>query len=476
MTEGEDTLEDSRQQAEPRSNVLRQYLHLVVDASNTLAGGARFLLDGIDEVLVLRGRERAVARERRNERHQLIVSLPSRWLSGIHARLVRESDGWLLEDAGSTNGTRVNGVLSARARLSERDVVELGRNFLTLRSARLPDIAGFGDCDSRERVKAMGPLATLLPEYEFNISRLARVATSSVSLIISGETGTGKEVLAQSIHRLSGRKGDFIAVNCAALTPTLAEAQLFGHVKGAFSGAVADAAGFVRAAQGGTLFLDEVSDLPKAIQGALLRVLQEQEVVPVGASRPQRVDVRFVVAAQAPLDRYVQRGEFRPDLFARLSGFHHAIPPLRTRREDLGILIDALLRKHGATETSAPSLAPALVSKLLAHDWPLNVRELEQLLSRASALSENGRLELDDGAFGEEPAAPSGPAPSREPSPAEPTLSPEEVELRDTLIEALQSSTGNVAQVARSLGKAPMQVHRWMKRFGIDPQQFRRGS
>src|SRR5262249_27731601 len=167
-----------------------------------------------------------------------------------------------------------------------------------------------------------------------------------LSVLLFGETGTGKEVLAGAIHRTSARTGAFVAANCGALPAALVESQLFGHVRGAFTGAVRDGPGFVRAADRGTLFLDEIGDLAPPAQAALLRVLEEYEVVPVGTTRAVHVDVRVIAATHRPLDQMAERGEFRQDLYARLAGFVQRIPPLRERREDLGLLVGGVLGRN----------------------------------------------------------------------------------------------------------------------------------
>ena len=188
------------------------------------------------------------------------------------------------------------------------------------------------------------------------------MARSTIGVLLVGETGTGKEVLARAIHDASGRVGPFVPVNCNTLTEGLAESQLFGHARGAFSGAVTDATGFVRAADKGTLLLDEVADSGATAQGALLRVLQEREVVPLGRAHAQKVDVRFIGTSPRPL---ATGDSFRSDLFARLSGFVYEMTPLRDRREDFGLLVAGLLHRAGARESDRPDIAPTWASPSL---------------------------------------------------------------------------------------------------------------
>ena len=284
-----------------------------------------------------------------------------------------------------------------------------------------------------------------------------------------GETGTGKELLARGAHELSGRSGAFVAVNCGALPTGLVESQLFGHVKGAFSGAVRDEPGFFRAADGGTLFLDEIADLPSASQAALLRALQEREVMPVGATRPAKVDLRVVAATHQPLEAMIERGGFRRDLLARLAGFTLELPPLRARRMDLGLLVASLLRRLAPDRADSVMLTPAAGQALFRHDWPLNTRELEQCLARALALAGDEPIDLHHlpaTVTAPRGAAPAGPSPDAR-------FSERDARLRLELLEELARHQGNLADVARAMGKARMQVHRWCRRFGIDPNLYR---
>ncbi len=237
-------------------------------------------------------------------------------------------------------------------------------------------------------------------------------------------------------------------------------------MRGAFSGAVSDAAGFIRSADRGTLLLDEVGDLPEPGQAALLRVLQEHEVVPIGDSRPRKVDFRLVAATHRPLSELVARGVFRGDLFARLAGFAFAIPPLRERREDIGLLVAAF------AATRPLRLTPEAGRALLEYEWPLNVRELHRALDVALTLAEGERIDLAHlppqvarAAWRVGPAAPTSARPDCEESAPDPR--------REALAEALARHRGNVSEVARELGKDRKQVQRWMRRFGLSAASFR---
>jgi transcriptional regulator with GAF, ATPase, and Fis domain len=260
-----------------------------------------------------------------------------------------------------------------------------------------------------------------------------------------------------------------VAVNCGALTATLLESQLFGHVRGAFSGALRDEPGLVRAADGGTLLLDEIGDLPLASQASLLRVVQEREVLPVGGVRPSKVDVRIIAATHRPLDQLASRGEFRADLLARLDGFTYALPPLRERREDLGLLVAELLA--AAPPGADVRFTPEAGRALFAYKWPLNVRELQQTLARGVVLSERGVIDC--------PHLPAAvvralEGPARVPAEDTATDGATDATMRAQLVSLLQDHGGNVSEVARAMGKARIQIHRWAKRWNVNLESYRR--
>ncbi|MEZ4469901.1 MAG: sigma 54-interacting transcriptional regulator [bacterium] len=280
---------------------------------------------------------------------------------------------------------------------------------------------------------------------------LARLAPSGLSVLVTGETGAGKERVAEGLHALSGRGGAFVAVNCATLGPELADSALFGHQRGAFTGAAEARAGLFRRADGGTLFLDEVGELPLPVQARLLRVLETGEVQPVGADRPTTVDVRVVAATLQALDP----AEFRPDLLGRLAQVQVHVPALRERREDLGLLLRALLPTPRPTMTREAALA------LLLAPWPRGIRQLKNALAVAHALA--------DGVLGPEhlPADRGAPPPAAEP------LDAEAEARKQALIDALTRTGGNVSEVARLLGLSRNAIHRWLNRFELDAAAFR---
>jgi transcriptional regulator with PAS, ATPase and Fis domain len=378
--------------------------------------------------------------------------------------MVREGSAWMIEDAGSRNGTFVDGKrVAQRVALHEQAIIELGRTALWFATGEGNDLA---DTSAQDLPTPLPGISTFDAAFARQLSAGAKLATSNQSIILFGETGTGKEVVARAIHTASRRSGPFVAVNCGALPPSLIESELFGFKKGAFSGAIEDRPGLIRGAQGGTLFLDEIGDLPATTQAALLRVLQEREVLPIGATRPIAVDLRLLCASHRDLEVAAAKGEFREDLLARLSGYVLKLPPLRERREDLGILIASLLTRLGAD----PQLrfAPEAGYAIVRYGWPRNVRELEQALSTAVALASSGVIELEHL------------PPNLQPDvvakvPDEPLdLSPSEVKRRDRLIALLVTHRGNISAVADAMGKHRAQIHRWIERYALDLDRYRK--
>ncbi|WP_437983095.1 sigma 54-interacting transcriptional regulator [Sorangium sp. So ce117] len=459
------TLSASGGPQEPRCPGRGPCLFLVLESHRPFSPPARVSLDAIDEVRVGRGSARSISAAADTSARWVDIRLDDRWLSSKHARVIRILGRWTFEDCGSKNGSSVNGTPQSSAVLADGDLIELGRTFFIFREALASE---HGDATIAAPSPAAAPapgLVSVLPEIAALFERLALVARSPLSILLHGETGTGKEVMARAVHALSGRPGELVAVNCGALPRDLVEAELFGHRKGAFSGAIDDRPGLVRNADRGTLFLDEIGDLPLPAQTVLLRVLQEREVRPVGGARAVPVDVRVVAATHRPLVRMIAAGEFRADLYARLAGHTVELPALRSRREDLGLIAGALLGRMDPVLTDRLQIHPRAARALLMYRWPGNVRELDQCLTSALVLAHGGgTIDLEHlPAAIQQPGGEAGAA----------DLGDDEAR-RDALMTLLREHRGNIASVARAMGKARMQIQRWMKRYGLDPDAFRR--
>lgn len=378
-------------------------------------------------------------------------------MSSRHAGLVKDRGRWVLADRGSKNGTFVNGARVVDKVLEPGDVLRLGSTFMVFapieREPRRTDSELVGVSASMGRARA----------------GLELVAPTEQTVVLLGETGTGKELAARELHRLSGRAGPLLAVNCASLRGELLESELFGHVRGAFTGAQRAHDGlFVRAGQG-TLLLDEVGELDEAVQSRLLRVLEAKAVRPVGASEEVPIGTRVVAATHRDIEAAVRSGRLRADLYARLARWTVTLPSLRERREDLGVLARAILASRSMAEPS-----PELMAALLANPWPLNVRGLVNVLSTAAvaqpgaerlelvpqvaaALASQAKLAVGEGAT-ERSETDAGKAPGRE------------------QVEAtLRAHRGNLAAVARELGLTRQSLYRLLERLGIDASAFRQG-
>jgi transcriptional regulator with PAS, ATPase and Fis domain len=374
------------------------------------------------------------------DRDGLNISDPK--MSRLHARISWDGRSSMsrLDDSGSANGSMVDGERVGSAPLRHGTVIRLGDTVFV-----------FAETDHMASV----------------LDRARRAAEVDVSILLIGPTGTGKELLARQIHSASRRRGDFIAVNCAALSENLVGSELFGHTKGAFSGAGAERPGLFRAAHGGTLLLDEIGDLPLSLQPALLRALQERAVRPIGAEREIPVDVRIVAATHQDLRRAVEQNRFRRDLFARLSQVELRLPALEERTYELGSLVSAIAVRLGLTVQVS---ADAMEALALWH-WPHNVRELENLLLKLRVFSGRGEL---DRAFLEREApemlehirasrtSQPGPAADRSKRPT-----------REELSQALARHSGNIVLVAKDYGTSRTQVYRWLKRYGLAPSAKR---
>ena len=383
------------------------------------------------------------------------VVVDHRALSRRHA-ILRVGPPTTVEDLDSTNGTRVRGELR---RGGPPIALGAGLGFEIGPFAFLIVCRAGGDRGST----AGDPLRVLDPSPAGIAPVVREIARSGASILVLGETGVGKEVLATTLHLLSGRAGALARINCAALSESLLESELFGHERGAFTGAVAQHTGMLEAAEGGTVFLDEIGELSPSIQAKLLRAVEQREVVPLGATRPVALDVRFIAATNRDLLAEVEAGRFRRDLFFRLDGMQLVIPPLRERRAMIGRLALGFLDEARA-RANKPGLRldDQALAVLQAHAWPGNVRELKAVIERAVLLA--GEVigvrqlrfarHLDERAADRAAAAPPArPAPSparRDRAPAD--LSDEQQADRDLVLCALDESAGNQTRAAKRLG------------------------
>jgi len=434
-------------------------LVLALRGDAPLSGGQSLDMAGVKTLHI--GRGGALALMPGATRGDARLELPDPTTSGQHARLRFEDKHVWLEDLGSRNGTR-HGI----KRIDQPALLQPGDWFSVGRSVFVYGTGNPGGPSEPLAFGASGLLATFVAQVAELYGATGKLAPSRVPLLLVGETGTGKEVLAREIHALSRPQGPFVAVNCAALPENLVESELFGYRKGAFSEAREDRPGLVRTANGGTLLLDEVTELPVQTQAKLLRFLQEGEVLAIGTTQPVKVDVRVIAATQPGLHEAVREGRFRADLLARLAGFTLNLQPLRDRMADLGLLTEMILRRHGGEDAHRFKFSADACNALFARQWPLNVRELEQTLQAAVVLArDSGQIEVAH--LGQAPLLTStaGTAP--------PPIELENSELAEQVLDALRRHEGNVSAVAREMGKARMQIHRWMERFGFDPESFR---
>jgi DNA-binding NtrC family response regulator len=370
-------------------------------------------------------------------------------MSRLHARCVWDAclSALRVGDAQSKNGTYVNGKRVESALLSHGDVLRMG-DTLFLYADRESDLVAAAE--------------------------ISQVARSPLCVLVLGESGTGKEVLARQIHQASGRKGSFVAVNCGSLPRELVASELFGHARGAFSGAEGMRRGLFMAADGGTLMLDEIGDCPHEAQVALLRALQEKMIRPVGTERELSVDVRIVAATHQDLAEAVRRGNFRADLYARLAQVTLQVPTLRERRAEI-----LPLARHFAREVQRNlSVSVDAAEALCLYDWPLNVRELKScldafsvrvagdaLLDVAYLLTHHPQMATLIEARKRASSTPGG----------EGWRAASEVrDRRSHLRNLLHAYEGNVSKVAEAVGKPRAQVYRWMRAMGLSAEQFRK--
>ncbi|HPF35041.1 MAG TPA: sigma-54 dependent transcriptional regulator [Candidatus Krumholzibacteria bacterium] len=338
------------------------------------------------------------------------------------------------------------------------------RNALNLRQATKENVQLKKELRTRRnRSRMVGQSAGMRAVFKM----IDKIAATPATILITGESGTGKELIARSIHDRSERANKpFVAINCGAIPETLLESQLFGHVKGAFTGADRDHDGFCRQAEGGTIFLDEIGETPHVIQVKLLRMLQEREIYPVGSSKAVKVDLRVIAATNRDLEQEVAEKNFRPDLFYRLNVIPIELPPLRDRVDDIPLLADHFLRMHFTDY--AGSLGKAMTDQaldaLMRYDWPGNVRELENVIERSCIIRDGDLVEVDD--LPENVVQPAGEVAERPNLVGSPTTL-EELE-RLHILSVLENVGGHKKRAAEILDINPSTLYRKLLRYGVN--------
>jgi sigma-54 dependent transcriptional regulator, acetoin dehydrogenase operon transcriptional activator AcoR len=383
-------------------------------------------------------------------------------ISRNHTRISAAEDRIVVEDLDSRNGTWIDGARSVMASLTTRGVIGVGSTLLI--AHRSP--ADYPAPDHAYLIGKSHALARVLDDIK-------TVAAHPTSVLICGESGSGKELVARAIHEASGRSGALRAVNCGALGGDLLQSEIFGHARGAFTGASRDHVGLLEASHRGTLFLDEIGEAPTALQVSLLRFLEDREVRPVGDSASRLIDTRIVAASHRNLTALIESGGFREDLFSRLSGWSIQVPPLRERIEDIPHLAAHVVRRLARQDQP---IDPRLMLALLLYSWPRNVRELHRVVERA-VIESRGQAPV-----GLSPAieallrsGPSGSArppgsPEQEPASGAKALSRREAifkPTRDHLAAKLGQVRGNIRELSTSLGVSRNTLYRWLREYAI---------
>ena len=392
-------------------------------------------------------------------------------VSRRHLELGVLADGIQVHDLGSTNGSFAGGARFETVHAVAGTIIRIGQSELILTQDEAPiSSQPTASWPVDELPERFGPMVSANLTMRRVLALLERAAPADVSVLVQGETGTGKEVVAEAIHAASARrKGPFVICDLGSLTRSLIESELFGHVRGAFTGADRDRQGAFLAADGGTLFLDEVGELQLDAQPRLLRALERRQVKPVGSAAYMTSNVRVVAATNRDLLAEVRAGRFREDLYHRLAVMRVLLPPLRERREDIPQLVSVFLEQAAqASGRRPPVIPPDAMAALRAHDWPGNVRELRNVLERATALTSEGGT-VDMHLLGlEEPRTDQSTPPVDINSPFK--------EAKDTLIQAwereyvsalMAKHEGNVSSAARSGGLDRVYLHRLLKKHGL---------
>ncbi len=301
------------------------------------------------------------------------------------------------------------------------------------------------------------------PQMQAVLQQVARVAKTDTTICISGETGTGKEVIARVIHCNSPRASKpFMAVNCAAIPETLFESELFGHLKGSFTGAHQNKRGLIHSADKGTLFLDEIGEMPLALQGKLLRAIQNREILPVGGQVPVKIDVRILAATNKDLEIAVREGRFREDLYYRIQVVPLHLPPLRERRDDIPSLAQFFLKRHGEHHHKmVKGVAPEAMQRLLTYSWPGNVRELENMIERAVVMSPDETIT--------EEFLPLSKEETTQPGSLQPLTEAKEAFEREYLRDLLRATQGNISRASQIAGRYRADFYKLLKKYGLHP-------
>ncbi len=389
-----------------------------------------------------------------------LTLLPDALLSRKHFQIARVSRGYQIADLESRNGTHLDGRRLERPMgLSEGAIVLFGNHVGVFRQVTDVELLAL----RHDEEAPFGPAPTFSPALALTYARLRKLARTDGEVLLVGETGVGKEICARAIHRASGRRGPFLAINCASLPAALVESELFGFAAGAHSTATAPKPGLVETAEGGTLLLDEIGDMPPELQPKMFRFLQDRMIRPLGTTRARPVDVRILAATTRT---FVGTGPdaLRPDLVGRLGAQSILIPALRHRIEEVPTLIKRLARQ------TVREIEPAALRAMCLYEWPLNVRELEKTLANALAMSVGGNLRLENLPDPVRHALQRGPmfeAPRREPRAA-----PDRAELE----HLLEEHKGNVSGIARALDRHWTVVHRWLARYKLRAGKFRKGK
>ena len=397
--------------------------------------------------------------------------LVDKTISRFHCRIQREGHAWRLTDAGSRNGTRLHGVKVLAAELDGEALVTLGDSTLRIKPLSRGHVS---------RIAAptqFGGLVGGSPSMQKLFAVLERVGASEIDTLITGESGTGKELVAAELVQRSARADSpVVVVDCGSISPSLVESELFGHIRGAFTGADRDREGAFEAADGGTLFLDEIGELPLELQPKLLRALEAREVRRVGTTKMKRIDVRVVAATNRDLEREVNRGRFREDLYYRLAKVSVRVPPLRDRVEDIPLLVRSFLAALNVRDASRLFSVPVL-EEMMAHDWPGNVRELKNYVERSIVLDDVPPPSRKSGTM-RSISAPPLDAPNAEPEP--PRSQPSgEIPFRlakeaaiatfekSYLGPLLERCNNNVSQAARAAKMDRMYLHQLAQKYGF---------